>query len=76
MLFTLYLKEDVDEEGNIKEGVLEEAGVPFDKRADGKGEKYGKAARGEEEEDSSGDDEDEKDEEKGGVIGGGDDDVD
>ena len=28
VLFTLYLKEDVDEEGNVKEGV--EGGKPFD----------------------------------------------
>lgn len=68
------MKEDVDEDGNVKEGVLEEAGVPFDKR-DGGGEKYGRAARGEEGEESS-----EEEEEKGkeGVVttGGGDDDVD
>ncbi|PVH88149.1 DUF1769-domain-containing protein [Cadophora sp. DSE1049] len=41
VLFTLYLKEDVDENGNVKEGV--EAGKPFDggekaKGVDGEGE--------------------------------------
>ncbi|KAG0645452.1 hypothetical protein D0Z07_8624 [Hyphodiscus hymeniophilus] len=34
VLFTLYLKEDVDEEGNIKPGVMEQANVPFEKRDD------------------------------------------
>src|SRR4051812_6601523 len=32
VLFTLYLKEDVDEEGNVKEGV--ESGVPFELRGE------------------------------------------
>lgn len=36
MLFTLYLKEDVDEAGNVKQEVLDEAGVPFDRRREGK----------------------------------------
>jgi hypothetical protein len=33
VLFTLYLKEDVDEHGNVKEGV--EGGKPFEGRAVG-----------------------------------------
>lgn len=32
VLFSLYLKEDVDEEGNIKEGVVESANLPFELR--------------------------------------------
>jgi hypothetical protein len=32
VLFTLYLKEDIDEHGNVKQGV--EGGMPFDKMAD------------------------------------------
>jgi len=35
VLFTLYLKEDVDDEGNVKEGV--EGNVPFDKREENDG---------------------------------------
>ncbi|KAL2061345.1 hypothetical protein VTL71DRAFT_7618 [Oculimacula yallundae] len=51
VLFTLYLKEDVDEHGNVKEGV--EAGKPFEGKAAGvhdgeekTGEKKGEEAKG------------------------------
>jgi hypothetical protein len=45
VLFTLYLKEDVDEEGNLKEGV--EVGKPFDLLEEGEREKHLKEKSGE-----------------------------
>lgn len=54
VLFTLYLKEDVDENGNIKEGVV--AGQPF------KG--IAKGVADDEEEDDEEDDEEDEDAEK------------
>ncbi len=38
MLFTLYLKEDIDEQGKVKEGA--EGGVPFDCMTEEKREKH------------------------------------
>ena len=43
VLFTLYLKDDVDEEGNIKPGVLEEANKPFEERSKETIDAHGKA---------------------------------
>ena len=40
ILFTLYLKEDVDENGNVKDGV--QGGIPFDKMEQQKAEEHRK----------------------------------
>lgn len=45
VLFTLYLKEDVDEHGNVKEGV--EGGMPFDLMDESRAEKLRALANGE-----------------------------
>jgi hypothetical protein len=42
VLFTLYLKEDIDEEGNVKPGVLEEANKPFELRDEDAKKRHGK----------------------------------
>ena len=80
VLFTLYLKEDVDENGNIKPGVEDEANKPFELRKEVEVKKHGKAKGGswwwgggdsaadedeDEEEDEDEDDSDEKVAEKG-----------
>lgn len=44
VLFTLYLKEDVDEDGNVKDGV--EGGKPFGLRRDGEKERHEDAKNG------------------------------
>lgn len=46
VLFTLYLKEDVDENGNIKPGVEDEANKPFELRKEVEVKKHGKAKGG------------------------------
>ena len=46
VLFTLYLKEDVDEEGNIKEGVEENANKPFELRDEETKKKHGRGMGG------------------------------
>ncbi|CAG8971436.1 hypothetical protein HYALB_00002019 [Hymenoscyphus albidus] len=45
VLFTLYLKEDVDEEGNVNEGV--EGSIPLELRSEEERKKYAAAANGE-----------------------------
>lgn len=45
VLFTLYLKEDVDEEGHVKEGV--EGGKPFELLSEEKRERNEKMKNGE-----------------------------
>lgn len=57
--FTLYLKEDIDADGNVKPGVV--GGIPFDKMDKELAEKHQRKKNGEDEEDE---DEDEEDEEK------------
>ena len=65
VLFTLYLKEDIDEEGNVKPGALEHVGKPFDTRAEEEKQRHGKKgwwwgggdAAGDEEEDGGKDEE-------------------
>lgn len=53
VLFTLYLKEDIDEHGNVKPGV--EGGMPFDLMDGNKADRHKKAANGEDiEEDADG----------------------
>ncbi|PQE18003.1 f-box domain containing protein [Rutstroemia sp. NJR-2017a BVV2] len=54
VLFTLYLKEDVDEEGNLKEGV--EGGKPFDLLDEEEREKSGDGEEGAKEEVKTDDD--------------------
>ena len=46
VLFTLYLKDDIDEEGNVKPGVMEMANVPFEMRDEGAKEKHGRGKKG------------------------------
>ena len=41
VLFTLYLKEDVDEEGNIKQRAMEDANKPFELRDEETKKKHG-----------------------------------
>ncbi|CZR56038.1 uncharacterized protein PAC_05926 [Phialocephala subalpina] len=81
VLFTLYLKEDVDESGIVKDGV--EGGKPLALMGEKERRRHERAKNGldgeEEESGDSGDDEkkgEEKVEEKNGYVGGGDDDVD
>ncbi|KAE8449489.1 hypothetical protein EG329_008097 [Mollisiaceae sp. DMI_Dod_QoI] len=80
VLFTLYLKEDVDKDGRVKEGV--EGGVPFELRGEGERGRYRRGVFGggdgteDSEEESSGESESEEEMEKGVGSGGGDDDVD
>jgi len=45
VLFTLYLKEDVDAEGRVKEGI--EGGMPFDLMPPEEANRYRRAANGE-----------------------------
>lgn len=45
MLFTLYLKEDVDEHGNVKEGV--EGSIPLALRGEEERKRYEAGANGE-----------------------------
>lgn len=81
VLFTLYLKEDVDENGIVKDGV--EGGKPLALMGEKERRRHERAKNGldgeEEESGDSGDDEkkgEEKVEEKNGYVGGEDDDVD
>ena len=42
VLFTLYLKDDIDAEGNVKPGVLDEANKPFELRDEDAKQKHAK----------------------------------
>jgi hypothetical protein len=46
VLFTLYLKEDIDENGKIKPGVEDDVNKPFELRKEGEVKKHGKARGG------------------------------
>lgn len=46
VLFTLYLKDDVDEEGNVKPGVMEDANKPFELRDEEAKDRHGKGKKG------------------------------
>ena len=47
VLFTLYLKEDIDEQGNLKEGVDKKTGVPFSLLGEGEERRHGDLTKGE-----------------------------
>jgi hypothetical protein len=46
VLFTLYLKEDVDENGNIKEGVVDDANKQFEERSEESKKRHGRGKGG------------------------------